>query len=53
MTDQLSGKLSGLDDSEGFYHQLITAMNEGLCLHEIIYDGMGRPEDFRILDVNP
>jgi len=28
-------------------------MNDGLCLHEIIYDDMGRPVDYRILDVNP
>jgi len=32
---------------------LYSAMNEGICLHELIYDGSSKPVDYRILDVNP
>jgi two-component system NtrC family sensor kinase len=28
-------------------------MNEGVCLHEIIYDESGQAADYRIIDVNP
>ena len=52
MADQLSGP-PGLDDPGGFYRQLFSAMNDGVCLHELVYDDMGRPGDYRILDVNP
>ena len=29
------------------------SMNEGVCLHEIIYDESGNASDYRILDINP
>jgi len=32
---------------------LYSAMNEGVCLHEIIYDESGQAADYRIIDVNP
>jgi len=35
------------------YHSLYSAMNEGVCLHEIIYDDKGKAVDYRITDVNP
>ena len=28
-------------------------MNEGVCLHEIIYDESGKGVDYKILDINP
>ena len=28
-------------------------MNEGVCLHEMIYDESKKPLDYRITDVNP
>ena len=28
-------------------------MNDGSCLHEMVYDPGGAPVDYRILDINP
>jgi PAS domain S-box-containing protein len=35
------------------FRKLFAAMNEGACLHQLVYDQDGRPTDYRILDVNP
>lgn len=35
------------------FRSICSAMNEGLCLHEVIYDEKGQARDYRILDVNP
>ncbi len=32
---------------------LFEHMQEGVALHELVYDGNGHPVDYRILDVNP
>jgi PAS domain S-box-containing protein len=42
-----------LKDSEERFRSLFQAMNEGVCLHEAIYDPSGKIVDFRILDINP
>jgi two-component system cell cycle sensor histidine kinase/response regulator CckA len=42
-----------LRESEVRYRTLYFSMNEGMVLHEIIYDESGKPVDYRILDVNP
>ncbi|MCP4609871.1 MAG: PAS domain S-box protein [Planctomycetes bacterium] len=42
-----------LRESEERYHTLFSATNEGVALHELIYDESGKPTDYRILDVNP
>ncbi|MFC1715083.1 response regulator [Candidatus Poribacteria bacterium] len=42
-----------LQESEEKYHSLYSAMNEGVCLHEVIYDESGKAVDYRILDINP
>jgi PAS domain S-box-containing protein len=42
-----------LQQSEERYHSLFSATNEGVALHELIYDKSGEPVDYRILDVNP
>jgi PAS domain S-box-containing protein len=42
-----------LQQSEEKYRSLNFSMNEGVGLHEIIYDDKGQPIDYRILDVNP
>jgi len=42
-----------LRESEARYRSLYSAMNEGICLHEVIYDESGEAVDYRILDVNP
>jgi len=42
-----------LSDSEKKYRSLYSAMSEGVCLHEIVYDESDRAVDYRIIDVNP
>jgi len=42
-----------LHESEQRYRTLYTSTNEGLALHEIIYDESGRALDYTIVDVNP
>ncbi len=39
--------------AEEKYRSLYSAMNEGVCLHEIIYDDKGKAVDYRFTDVNP
>ena len=39
--------------SERRYRDLYESMNEGLCIHELIYNEKSRPIDYRIIDVNP
>ncbi len=39
----------GLKDLKVLYQH----MNEGVCLHEVVYDDKGTPIDYRIVDVNP
>ena len=38
--------------SEEKFRDLFMSMNEGVALHEVIYDKQGRPIDYKILDVN-
>ncbi len=42
-----------LHESERKYRDLYTSINEGVALHEIIYDETGKAEDYLITDVNP
>lgn len=39
--------------AEEKYQSLYSAMNEGVCLHEIIYDDKGKAVDYRFTDINP
>ena len=40
-------------ENEERFRSLYSAMNEGVCLNEIIYDESGQAADYRIIDVNP
>ncbi|MBN1983460.1 MAG: MEDS domain-containing protein, partial [Chitinivibrionales bacterium] len=40
-------------DSELRYRSLYTAMDEGMAIHEVVYDDKGAAKDYRIIDVNP
>jgi len=42
-----------LRESEERFRSLYSTMNEGVCLHEVIYDELGVAVDYRIIDVNP
>jgi PAS domain S-box-containing protein len=42
-----------LRQSEERFRSLFEHMIEGVAIHELIYDGQGNPEDYRILNVNP
>ena len=39
--------------SQARFQAVFTAMSEGMALHRLVYDAAGRPQDYRILDVNP
>ncbi len=39
--------------SEERYRSLFESINEGFALHEIICDPLGRPIDYRFLEINP
>lgn len=39
--------------SEEKYRNLYNSMNEGVCLHSIVYNENKIPVDYRVLDVNP
>jgi PAS domain S-box-containing protein len=42
-----------LRQSEEKFRSMNFTMNEGVCLHEIIYDESGKGVDYKILDINP
>jgi len=42
-----------LVESEKIYSLLYSAMSEGVCIHEILYDEDGKAVEYEILDVNP
>ncbi|MBP7497962.1 MAG: PAS domain S-box protein, partial [Bacteroidales bacterium] len=42
-----------LSDSQKRYHSLFLSTNDGVCLHEIIFDNKNEPVNYKILDVNP
>jgi PAS domain S-box-containing protein len=44
---------AALRESEERLRKLYSAMNDGLALHEVVYDRAGRATDYRLLDVNP
>lgn len=46
-------RASNRDITEGKYRSLYALMNEGMALHQIVYDDTGNPIDYLILDVNP
>jgi PAS domain S-box-containing protein len=46
-------RASNRDITEGKYRSLYLLMNEGMALHQIIFDNENNPIDYIILDVNP
>ena len=42
-----------LRKSEERFHSLYSKMNEGVCLHEMIFDEAGHAVDYVVLDINP
>ncbi|MFZ3170790.1 MAG: HD domain-containing phosphohydrolase [Carboxydocellales bacterium] len=42
-----------LTEKEQKYRSLVQTMEEGLALHEVLYDSEEKPVDYRILEVNP
>ncbi len=51
--DEIKRADTTLKHSESKLKSLFNTMNEGVCVHEIIYSENGDPVDYRILDVNP
>ncbi len=50
---QLKTQLDAVKESEEKYRTLFDNMNEGVALHEILYDKERKPIDYVIRDVNP
>jgi PAS domain S-box-containing protein len=48
ITDRLKAR-----SSEARFKALFDNMNEGVAYHKMLYDGLGNPDDYRIIDVNP
>ncbi|MCD6051107.1 MAG: multi-sensor signal transduction histidine kinase [Verrucomicrobia bacterium] len=44
---------AALRESEERYRSLFNSIDEAFCLVEMIFDGQGRPVDYRFLEVNP
>ena len=42
-----------LRDSEDRYRTLFNSIDEGFCVIEMLFDGVGNPVDYRFLEVNP
>ncbi|MBI0583358.1 MAG: response regulator [Methanomassiliicoccus sp.] len=42
-----------LTSSRRRFESLFSSSNEGIALHEMVYDDAGRAVDYRVLDVNP
>jgi PAS domain S-box-containing protein len=42
-----------LEDNQDRAQRLFSAMNEGFCLHELVFDESGKAVDYIIMDVNP
>ncbi len=40
-------------ETEGRFRTLFESMDEGFCVIEVMFDGEGRPADYRFLEVNP
>ena len=44
--------IKNLADSKMRFQKLFTSINDGICLHELVFDKEGKPYDYRILEVN-
>lgn len=42
-----------LKENEKKFRELFVHSNDGICLHELVYDNNGNPIDYKIIDVNP
>ncbi|NMB82717.1 MAG: PAS domain S-box protein, partial [Ignavibacteria bacterium] len=51
VTESYNAKMK-LQESEEKFRQLITTMEQGLAVHEVIYDKNGKVVDYRFLDIN-
>jgi len=45
--------ITQIKEIEEKYKSLYNSMNEGMALHEIVYDNNGKPIDYILLDINP
>jgi PAS domain S-box-containing protein len=51
--EELASRERVVAESEANYRALFSAMVEGHAVNELVYDENGRPDDYRILQVNP
>jgi PAS domain S-box-containing protein len=50
---RLDSLLAALKESEERYRTLFDSIDEGFCVIEVLFDGDGRPHDYRFLQANP
>lgn len=53
MEQTLERQTIEIKDREKRYRDLYFSMNEGVCLHELVYGNSGEATNYRIVDVNP
>ncbi|MCA9846783.1 MAG: PAS domain S-box protein [Dehalococcoidia bacterium] len=51
--DEREAAQAALRQSEGRYAALFTAMDEGFCVVEVLFDEDERPTDYRFIEINP
>lgn len=51
--EDLKALIAHLTESEKKFRSVFESMEEGVALHEILFDDSGVPTDYRIVDVNP
>ncbi len=52
VTERRSAQVA-LRESEERYRSLFESIDEGFCVIEMLFDGAGRPVDYRFIEVNP
>ncbi|PKL64335.1 MAG: hypothetical protein CVV32_08355 [Methanomicrobiales archaeon HGW-Methanomicrobiales-3] len=51
--EDLKALIAHLTESEKKFRSVFESMEEGVALHEVLFDDSGVPNDYRIVDVNP
>lgn len=51
--NELESEKRALRESERRYRNLFEMMEDGMAVHELVYDAQGKPADYRFLEVNP
>ncbi|MBC7834456.1 MAG: response regulator [Phycisphaerales bacterium] len=53
LAEEVENAATALRESEARYRTLLTSIDEGFCVIEVIFDEHEKPVDYRFLEVNP